>query len=59
MIHKLEEEIKIGGSKVLKYRTKYQLTVFAIVVTVFEALKVAESLKEEGIQNPWCVLLFH
>ena len=44
-----QEEFKIGGSKLLRQSAEDQLTIVATGITVFEALKAADQLKEEGI----------
>ncbi|MBB5437565.1 transketolase [Pedobacter sp. AK017] len=43
------ETFKIGGSKLLRHAEDDQLTIAATGITVFEALKAADQLKEEGI----------
>jgi transketolase len=43
------EEFKIGGSKLLKHSDDDQLTIAATGITVFEALKAANSLEQEGV----------
>jgi transketolase len=43
------EIFKIGGSKLLRHSQDDQLTIVASGITVFEALKAADKLKEEGI----------
>ncbi|MBB2147288.1 transketolase [Pedobacter gandavensis] len=44
-----QEVFEIGGSKLLRQSSEDQLTIAATGVTVFEALKAADQLKEEGI----------
>jgi transketolase len=44
------EEFKIGGSKLLRQSADDQLTIAATGITVFEALKAADRLSEEGIK---------
>lgn len=48
VIYKNEEEFPIGGAKVLRDGNKVTLVVAG--VTVFEALKAAEELKNQGIE---------
>jgi transketolase len=49
LIYENQEEFKIGGSKLLRQSDEDQLTIAATGITVFEALKAADQLKEEGI----------
>jgi len=49
LIYENQEEFKIGGSKLLRRSDEDQLTIAATGITVFEALKAADQLKEEGI----------
>ena len=43
------EEFQIGGSKILRQSANDQLTIAATGITVFEAIKAADELKNEGI----------
>jgi transketolase len=43
------EEFQIGGSKILRQSGNDQLTIAATGITVFEAIKAADELKNEGI----------
>src|SRR5207248_262156 len=43
------EEFKIGGAKILRQSKNDELTVAATGITVFEAIKAADELKNEGI----------
>jgi len=43
------EDFQIGGSKVLRQSDNDELTIAATGITVFEALKAADELKNEGI----------
>lgn len=49
VLYDAKEEFKIGGSKILKQSKKDVLTVVAVGITVFEALKAYEVLKKDGI----------
>lgn len=49
LIYEDNETFKIGGSKLLRQSQDDQLTIVATGITVFEALKAADKLKEEGI----------
>jgi len=49
VIYPNDEEFKIGGSKVLRRSDDDKVTVVAAGVTLHEALKAYEMLKEEGI----------
>lgn len=49
VLYENSEAFKIGGSKLLRQSEDDQLTVVATGITVFEALKAADKLKEEGI----------
>ena len=49
VLYKDDEEFKIGGSKVLRQSANDLLTIAATGITVFEALKAADALKEQGI----------
>jgi transketolase len=49
VLYKDDEEFKIGGSKVLRQSANDLLTIAATGITVFEALKAADELKEQGI----------
>ena len=49
VIYKNDEAFPIGGAKVLRQSAGDKVTVVAAGVTVFEALKAADMLKNEGI----------
>jgi len=49
VIYKNEEAFPIGGAKVLRQSAGDKATVVAAGVTLFEALKAADALKNEGI----------
>jgi len=49
VIYGNEEEFHIGGSKVLRQSRSDEATIVAAGITVHEALKAYEKLKEEGI----------
>ena len=49
LVYSKNHKFPIGGSKVLKKSSKDRVAVIAAGVTVFEALKAYEELKEEGI----------
>jgi len=49
VIYNNDEQFPIGGAKVLRQNAGDKATVVAAGVTVFEALKAAEALKNEGI----------
>ena len=49
LLYEDDEVFKIGGSKVLRQSSDDQLTIVASGITVFEALKAADKLIEEGI----------
>lgn len=49
ILYRPEEEFAIGGSKVLRQSDADRATVVAAGITVFEALKAYEALKQEGI----------
>ncbi len=49
VLYEADEEFPIGGSKILRKSEKDVLSVVATGVTVIEALKAYEELKEEGI----------
>ncbi len=49
VIYTPEEEFPIGGSKVIRSSDQDQITVIGAGVTVFEALKAYDRLKNEGI----------
>ena len=49
VIYKNEEAFPIGGAKVLRQNAGDKATVVAAGVTLFEALKAADTLKNEGI----------
>ncbi len=49
VLYKNEEEFPIGGAKILRQSSGDKVTVVAAGVTVYEALKAADALKNEGI----------
>ena len=49
VIYKNDESFPIGGAKVLRQNAGDKVTVVAAGVTLFEALKAADALKNEGI----------
>ena len=49
VIYKNEEAFPIGGAKILRQNAGDKATVVAAGVTLFEALKAADALKNEGI----------
>jgi transketolase len=49
VLYKEEEQFTIGGSKILRQSSNDLLTIAATGITVFEALKAADELKEQGI----------
>ena len=49
VIYNNDEQFPIGGAKVLRQSAKDKVTVVAAGVTLFEALKAADQLKNEGI----------
>ena len=49
VIYPSEEAFPIGGAKVLKQAANDKVTVVAAGVTLFEALKAADALRQEGI----------
>jgi len=49
VIYNNDEQFPIGGAKVLRQSANDQATVVAAGVTLFEALKAADALKNEGI----------
>ena len=49
VIYKNDEAFPIGGAKVLRQNAGDKVTVIAAGVTLFEALKAADALKNEGI----------
>jgi transketolase len=49
VVYKNEEAFPIGGAKVLRQNAGDKVTIVAAGVTVFEALKAADALKNEGI----------
>jgi transketolase len=49
VLYKNEEEFPIGGAKVLRQAAGDKVTVVAAGVTLYEALKAADALKNEGI----------
>jgi len=49
LVYKPEEEFKIGGSKILKQSDHDKCVVFAVGITLHEALKAYDALKKEGI----------
>lgn len=49
VIYSIQEEFPIGGSKVVRHSDRDQLTIIGAGVTLCEALKAYDRLKEEGI----------
>jgi transketolase len=49
MLYDAAEEFQIGGSKILRQSEQDLLVIAATGITVFEALKAADELKEQGI----------
>lgn len=49
VLYNREDEFIIGGSKILRQSDRDKLTIAATGITVFEALKAADSLQQEGI----------
>jgi transketolase len=49
VIYGNDEQFSIGGAKVLRQSSKDKATVVAAGVTLFEALKAADALKNEGV----------
>ena len=49
VIYNNDEQFPIGGAKVLRQSSNDKVTVVAAGVTLFEALKAADTLKQEGI----------
>ncbi|MDP2649785.1 MAG: transketolase [bacterium] len=49
LLYGKDDEFKIGGSKILRKSNNDLLTVASCGITVFEALKAYEELKEQGI----------
>jgi transketolase len=49
LLYKNDDSFDIGGSKILRQSGNDQLTVAATGITVFEALKAADQLQNEGI----------
>jgi transketolase len=49
VLYNNDEQFKIGGSKILRQSAHDLLTIAATGITVFEALKAADELKEQGI----------
>lgn len=49
VLYDTKEEFLIGGSKILRFSKKDSLTVVACGITVHEALKAYEQLKEQGV----------
>ncbi|MEO5910281.1 MAG: transketolase [Pelobium sp.] len=49
IVYKEDDELKIGGSKILKQSGKDVLTIVASGITVFEALEAADVLAKDGI----------
>jgi transketolase len=50
VIYKNDEQFPIGGAKVVRQGANDKVTVVAAGVTLFEALKAADTLKNEGIE---------
>ena len=49
VLYDATDEFQIGGSKILKQSKDDMLTIAATGITVFEALKAADELREQGI----------
>lgn len=49
LLYDVAEEFEIGGSKILQQSKEDVLTIVASGITVFEAMKAADGLKEQGI----------
>ena len=49
VLYDVADEFQIGGSKILKQSKDDMLTIAATGITVFEALKAADELREQGI----------
>ena len=49
VLYNREDELVIGGSKILRQSDHDRLSIAATGITVFEALKAADSLQQEGI----------
>lgn len=49
LLYKQSDEFEIGGSKVLKSSSEDKVVIFTAGITVHEALKAHENLKNEGI----------
>lgn len=49
LLYNDSEEFKIGGSKIIKQSEDDMLTIAATGITVFEAIKAADKLKEQAI----------
>jgi len=49
VIYRDDEEFKLGGSKTIKKSNDDEVTVIAAGITLFEAIKAYDELKEEGI----------
>lgn len=49
VLYNSEDEFTIGGSKILRQSEHDKLTIVATGITVFEALKAADLLQQEGI----------
>jgi transketolase len=50
VIYKNDEQFPIGGAKILRQGPNDKVTVVAAGVTLFEALKAADTLKNEGVE---------
>jgi transketolase len=49
VLYDIAEEFQIGGSKILRQSKFDALTIAATGITVFEAMKAADELREQGI----------
>jgi len=49
VLYNNDEKFPIGGAKILRQSTEDKVTVVAAGVTLYEALKAADTLKNEGI----------
>jgi transketolase len=50
-LYDVNERFPVGGSKVLRSSTQDRVTIVGAGITVFEALKAADALAEEGVQT--------
>ncbi|HEV3311844.1 MAG TPA: transketolase [Chloroflexota bacterium] len=51
VIYKANEEFEIGGSKVVRFSANDQATIIGAGITLYEALKAHDRLREEGINT--------